>query len=134
MIREKYLARFCPSTFGNPEDLKVFLIEKLPPLSYLRYIFSIKLFFELKLNDLKAIFFDFHWRPKSLTFGFENTGGDNLNFSSGIFFFVFVPFFQNQSVALIYLKIGKTQFQLFLAGNDFVKIFSPNFFVDYCHS
>src|SRR3989344_8929867 len=90
--------------------------------------------FRFKLNNLKAIFFNFFRRPKSLAFGFENVSGDNFNFSSSIFFLIFVPFLQNQSIALIYLKIGKTQFQLFLAGNNFLKIFSPNFFMNCCHN
>src|SRR3990167_8873303 len=91
-------------------------------------------FLWFKLNNLKAVLFNFFWWPKSLTLGFNNVGGNNFNFSSGIFFFVFVPFFQNQTVAFLNFKISKAQFQLFLSRNDLLKILTPNFFVDCCHN
>ncbi len=76
-------------------------------------------YFRLKLDNLKAVFLNFFLRPKSLAFGFENVGSDNFDFSSGIFFLVVVIFLQNQSVALVYFKIGKAQLNFFLTRDYF---------------
>src|SRR3989344_3341165 len=56
-----------------------------------------------------------------------------LDFSPGVFLGFGVPFFKYQRVAIVDFKIIKAKFVFFLSGRYGLKIFRPNFFLNYCH-